>query len=134
MIFRTTLPVVNKNNFQRGGTLSTEIWNVHKFLFFLTPTLRWFWGTFISLHTRSVWETICDTLPHSSCQNFLVQNSLSVPTRVFQECWSGPPTNSPSKVKFGQILALGIWVGLDWWNANSQSSLNTYLIILLSAC
>ena len=41
-----------------------------------------------SLHTRSdyLW---CTT--HSSCQNFLVQNPLSAPTQVFQECWSEPP-------------------------------------------
>ena len=82
---------------------------------------RHFWNL-VSLHTRSVWESICDTLPHSSYQNlarlseFLVRNSLSAPTQVFQKCWSGVPPLPlpPSKWKFGQILALGTWAGLDY--------------------
>ena len=36
----------------------------------------------------------------------LVPNSLSAPTQVFQECWSG--VSPGGKSKFGQDLALGI--------------------------
>ena len=46
---------------------------------------------------------------------FLVQNSLSAPTQVFQECWSEPPPPCPPPLwscRFGQILAL--WVELVW--------------------
>ena len=38
---------------------------------------------------------------------FCAQNSLSAPTQLFQECWSGPPP-----CRFGQILA--VWVELVW--------------------
>ena len=40
---------------------------------------------------------------------FLVQNALSAPTQVFQECWSGVPKN---EILFD--LALAIWVGLEY--------------------
>ena len=68
-----------------------------------------------SLHIRSMSETICDALPHSSYQilaaRICVQNSLSAPTQIFQKCWSGVPPPPTRKLKCGQILALWVWVG-----------------------
>ena len=60
-------------------------------------------------------ETICDALSHSSYQNLaagiFVQNSFSVPTQVFQECWSG--LNPPPCQKMKKWADLGT-LGLSW--------------------
>ena len=84
---------------QRHWVHHQKLWGTVRFLLWL-----------ISLHTRSVWEAICDALPHSSRQNG--KNLLSAPTQVFEECdlESSPPPES----KFGQDLALWIWVDLEY--------------------
>ena len=45
-------------------------------------------------------HVVCDRLSAMQEQarlpEFLVQNSLSAPTQVFQECWSGLPLPPPS--------------------------------------
>ena len=72
---------------------------------------------FVSLHIRSMWETICVALPHSSYQNLAgricVQNSLSSPLKYFRNVGLDHPPSPPWKCRFGQILALWVWVGLD---------------------
>ena len=41
-------------------------------------------GALISLHTRSVWETTCDALPHSSYQNFWFKIPWVPPLKYFR--------------------------------------------------
>ena len=60
---------------------------------------------------------VCERLSvmHYTCQlpEFLVQNSLSAPTQVFQECWSEPPPPPPPKMQIWTDLGTLGWVGLD---------------------
>ena len=58
-----------------------------------------------------MWERLSAMQKQARLPEFLVKNSLSAPTQVFQEYWSGFPP-PPAKWKFGQILAVGIGVGL----------------------
>ena len=73
----------------------------------------WPGNIFISLHTRSVWETICDALPHSSYQipvgKYFAQNFLSAHPQVFQECWSGvlPPPSPTENENLGRSWRFG---------------------------
>ena len=55
--------------------------------------------------THVVCERLTAMQQQARLPEFLVQNSLSAPTQVFQECWSGVPP--PWKWKFGQIWHLG---------------------------
>ena len=58
-------------------------------------------------------ETLSTMQQEARLPQFLVQNSLSAHTQVFQKCWSRVPP--PSQIlKFCQDLALGIWVGLEY--------------------
>ena len=58
----------------------------------------------VSLHRRNVWETICDArASRVKLGKYFAQNSLSAPTQVFEECWSGVPPPS---------LKMEIWSGL----------------------
>ena len=89
------------------------------FSLLLNCCFNWIWFHHTFLFTScclvdqlSVWETICDTLPHSSYQNFWFKIPLSAPTQVFHECWSGVPL--PPGWKFGQIEGLWICVGLEY--------------------
>ena len=59
-----------------------------------------------------LWCTTTFQLPEFGWQ-ICVQNSLSAPTQVFQECWSWSE-HPPPKFRFGQILAL--WAELIWNN------------------
>ena len=67
-----------------------------------------------SLHTRSVWETICDALPHSSYQNLWFKILWVPPLKYLRNVVSGvtasPSPLPPSKWKFGQDSAL--WSGV----------------------
>ena len=87
------------------------------FSLLLNCCFNWIWFHHTFLFTScclvdqlSVWETICDTLPHSSYQNFWFKIPLSAPTQVFQECWSGvplPPDENLARLKdFGFVLVL----------------------------
>ena len=96
------------------------------------------WARLISLHTRSVWETICDALhipvarifgsellesPSSSkhLRNVglnpspLPQNEDFDRSWHFGLSWSGPPPPPPPKCRFGQILAFWDYVGTRVW-------------------
>ena len=67
----------------------------------------------ISRHTRSVWATIYDSLPHSSYQDFWFKNPWVPPLKYFRNVGlEYPPPHPPWK--FGQDLALGIWVGMEY--------------------
>ena len=53
----------------------------------------------ISLHTRSVCERLSAMQEQVGLLEFLVQNFLSAPTQVFEECWFGvPPPSKKQKI------------------------------------
>ena len=93
------------------------------------------------VYTHVVCERLSAMQEQARLPEFLVQNSLSAPTQVFQECWSALPLTPPPPMKiwtdlgtldlswsglpplwwkFGQILALWILVGLDYPHPNKN--------------
>ena len=70
--------------------------------------LKWHCPLLVSTHM------VCERLPAMQEQTrlvkFLVQNSLSAPTQVFEECGATYPPPPPPLPKFGQDLGLQVWI------------------------
>ena len=125
---------------QKGGNYSgryASYWNA--FLLSFLCNFKWKLERWSVFHLLVFSYVLCERLSVMNYTfqlvEFLVQNSLSAPTQVFQECWSGVPllplkiknlsrswhfgcelaysnTPPPRKWKCGQLLALWIWVSL----------------------
>ena len=59
----------------------------------------------ISLHIRSMWETICDALPHSSYQNLAARNFGS----KFLECRQPENADLDRSWHFWGFVGTGMW-------------------------
>ena len=57
--------------------------------------------------THIVSERLSEMQQQARLQELLVQNSLSAPTQVFQECWSGVPPPPPPNENLDRSRHLG---------------------------
>ena len=70
---------------------------------------------FISLHSHSLLETICDAkAARVKLGKYFAQNSFSAPTQVFKECWSGVPPPPSENGNLVRTWHFGFELGLKY--------------------